>query len=75
MVGRRLLVVPKPGERVTLVRRLHEGLGNFGVKRVLSMVQRDYRWRGMGDDVTRVVGACMTCARVKARFQECHHEL
>ena len=28
----------------------------------------------MGDDVIRVVGACMPCARVKAGFKESHHE-
>ena len=57
------------------MKRLHEELGHFGVKRVISMLQRNYWWRGIGDDVVRVVGACMPCARVKAGFQESLQEL
>ena len=65
-------MVPEVDNRDGLVKRLHKELGHFGVKRVISMLQRDYWWRGMGDDVVRVVGACMPCARVKVGFQESH---
>ena len=58
-----------------LVGRLHEGLGHFGVKRVISMLQRDYWWRGMGDEVIRVVGTCMPCTWVKVGLQQSHHAL
>jgi hypothetical protein len=36
------LLVPKPEERVFLVRRMHEDLGHFGEQRTLAEVQRRY---------------------------------
>ena len=41
--GGRLLVVPKPWTQDGLVKRLSGELGHFEVKRVVSMLQRDYR--------------------------------
>ncbi len=38
------LLVPKPEERVSLVRRMHEDLGHFGEQRTLAEVRRRYFW-------------------------------
>ena len=50
-------------------------MGHFGVQRVIDRLQKNYRWRGMGDDVVAVVKSCLSCARVKAGFKEFGKEL
>jgi len=38
------LLVPKPEERVSLMRRMHEDLGHFGEQRTLAEIRRRYFW-------------------------------
>ena len=70
-----MVVVPRAADRHGIVIGTHRGMGHFGVQRVLDRLQKNYRWRGMGDMVVRVIKACHSCARVKAGFRELGKEL
>jgi len=52
------LLVPKPEERVSLVRRMHEDLGHFGEQRTLAEVRRRYFWHNRTEDVKAVIRGC-----------------
>ena len=73
--GGRMVVVHKEEEREGIVLETHRGMGHYGVQRVLDRLKQNYRWRGMGDTVVRIVRACLSCARVKAGFKESGKEL
>ena len=70
-----LVVVPRQAERAAIALETHRGMGHFGVQRVIDRLQKNYWWRGMGDDVVAVVKSCLSCARVKAGFKESGKEL
>jgi len=55
------LLVPKPEEKVSLVRRMHEDLGHFGEQRTLVEVRRRYFWHNRTEDVKAVVRGCQHC--------------
>jgi hypothetical protein len=55
------LLVPKPEERVSLVRRMHEDLGHFGEQRTLAEVRRKYFWHNRTADVKAVIRGCQQC--------------
>ena len=59
-------VVPAKVAREQIVLRVHEQNGHFGTRRTLSLVLTSYWWRGMKDDVRRVIGQCQHCSRAKA---------
>ena len=61
-------VVPAPDEREELVKRVHEGLGHYGVKRTRRLVMLAFWWSGMEDDVVRVLKACPHCKHISAQF-------
>lgn len=61
-------VVPSPDERVDVVKRVHESLGHFGVKRTRRLVMLHYWWSGMEDDVVRVLKACPHCQQLNTQF-------
>ena len=61
-------LVPEPSRRASLVRHAHEELGHFGVKRTHSLLQTQYWWRGMHNDVQQLVSRCGVCDRVRASF-------
>jgi site-specific DNA-cytosine methylase len=61
-------VVPAPDERVAVVKKVHEGLGHFGVKRTRRLVMLSYWWSGMEEDVVRVLKACQHCRQVQTQF-------
>ncbi|CAK9856367.1 unnamed protein product [Sphagnum jensenii] len=48
------LYVPKPEERMSLVRRMHEDLGHSGEQRTLPEIRRRYFWRSRTTDVKAV---------------------
>ena len=73
--GRAIVVVPRPADRQEIVINTHQGMGHFGVQRVLDRLQKNYWWRNMGDMVASVIKACHPCARVKAGFRESGKEL
>ena len=54
-----MVVLPRPEDRVQLVKEIHQGLGHFGVQRTLDRLYRNYRWIGMGDTVVIVTKACL----------------
>ena len=64
--GGAIVVVPWPADWQQIVAATHQGMGHFGVQRVLDRLQKNYWWRNMGDPVVRVIQACHACARVKA---------
>jgi hypothetical protein len=60
------LLVPRPEERVPLVRQMHEDLGHFGEHRTLAEVRRKYFWHNRTADVKAVVKECQQCQLVKS---------
>ena len=70
-----MVVVPRPGDRQTIVTEQHQTMGHFGVQRVLDVLQKNYWWRNMGDMVVSVIRACAPCARVNAGFRASGTEL
>jgi len=60
------LLVPKPEERVSLVRRMHEDLGHFGEQRTLAEIQRRYFWHSRTVDVKAVIRGCQQCQLVRS---------
>ena len=65
-----IVVVPRPTDRQGIVINTHQGMGHFGVQRVLDRLQKNYWWRSRGDMVVAIIRACHPCARVKAGFRE-----
>ncbi len=55
------LLVPKPKERVSLVRRMHEDLGHFGEQRTLAEIRQRYFWHNRTTDVKGVIRGCQQC--------------
>jgi len=60
------LLVPKPEERVSLVRQMHEDLGHFGEQRMLAEIRRRYFWHSRTADVRTVVRGCQQCQLVRS---------
>jgi hypothetical protein len=60
------LLVPKPEERVSLVRRMHENLGHFREQRTLAEIQRRYFWQNRTADVKAVIRGCQQCQLVRS---------
>ena len=61
-------IVPRPDQRVFLVRQVHEELGHFGVQRTHSMLRNKYWWTGMYQQVATYISRCEVCDRVKLSF-------
>jgi hypothetical protein len=60
------LLVPRPKERVPLVRQMHEDLGHFGEHRTLAEIRRRYFWHNRTVDVKAVIKECQQCQLVKS---------
>jgi hypothetical protein len=60
------LLVPKPEERVSLVKRMHEDLGHFGEQQTLAEIRRRYFWHNRTVDVKAVVRGCQQCQLVRS---------
>jgi hypothetical protein len=60
------LLVPKLEERVSLVRRMHEDLGQFGEQRTLAEIRRKYFWHNRTADVKAVIRGCQQCQLVRS---------
>ncbi|PNH10576.1 Retrovirus-related Pol polyprotein from transposon [Tetrabaena socialis] len=60
--------VPRPPDRVELIKRTHEETGHFGARRTLALLLTSYWWSGISQDVTSVVRHCGACDRVNASF-------
>ena len=61
-------IVPRPDQRASLVRQVHEELGHFGIRRTHSMLRGQYWWTGMYQQVAAYVGRCEVCDRVRSSF-------
>ena len=59
--GGAIVVVPRPADRQEIVVATYQGMGHFGVQRVLDRLQKNFWWRNMGDLVVRVIQACHAC--------------
>ncbi|KAK3274948.1 hypothetical protein CYMTET_16901 [Cymbomonas tetramitiformis] len=62
------LLVPKPCDRIQLVREHHERTGHWGIRRTLNLLWQRHYWAGMKQDVRAVVTQCQTCQRVKTHY-------
>ncbi|KAK3234348.1 hypothetical protein CYMTET_55394 [Cymbomonas tetramitiformis] len=62
------LLVPKPCDRIQLVREHHERTGHWGIRRTLNLLWQRHYWVGMKQDVRAVVTQCQTCQRVKTHY-------
>jgi hypothetical protein len=60
------LLVPRPEERMSLVRQMHEDLGHFGEQRTLAEIRRRYFWHNRTTDVKTVVKGCQQCQLVRS---------
>jgi transposase InsO family protein len=68
-------LVPKPEERISIVKDMHETLGHLGHKRTLHALAQMHWWRGMRIDVQRTLLSCKLCDRVRACSGYCPKEL
>jgi len=60
------LLVPKPEERLFLVKQMHEDLGHFGEQRTLAEIRRRYFWHSRTTDVKAMVRGCQQCQLVRS---------
>ncbi len=60
------LLVPKPEERLSLVKQMHEDLGHFGEQRTLAEIRRRYFWHSRTTDVKAKVRGCQQCQLVRS---------
>ncbi len=60
------LLVPKPEERLSLVKQMHEDLGHFGEHRTLAEIRRRCFWHNRTTDVKTVIRGCQQCQVVKS---------
>ncbi len=60
------LLVPKPEERLSLVKQMHEDLGHFGEQRMLAEIRRRYFWHSRTTDVKAMVRGCQQCQLVRS---------
>lgn len=61
-------IVPRPDQKASLVRQVHEELGHFGVRRTHSMLRSQYWWTGMYQQVATYVSRCEVCDRFRSSF-------
>ena len=59
--GGHLLAVPKPENRDTILRSVHDELGHKGVQSVLATLRTRFWWPAMRQEATWFVGTCDRC--------------
>ena len=62
-------LVPRPQERRALISKVHNDMGHYGVKRVIDILQKNYWWKTMNQDVVDMIRSCLPFATAKASFQ------
>jgi transposase InsO family protein len=62
-------VVPRPEHHANLIRRVHQDVDHYGVKKTYSLLEPTYWWVGMFGQVQHEVAACIVCDRAKASFK------
>lgn len=61
--------VPPPGDRLAIIRDIHESMGHFGRTRTTDLVLQRYWWAGLYSNVRAYVLNCPQCSRVTAEFR------
>jgi Integrase zinc binding domain len=61
-------IVPPPADRISNVQQIHARTGLFGQKRTRHLVLHSYWWKGVEQDVFKVIKTCEVCARVNTSF-------
>lgn len=61
-------IIPRPHDRLALIRKIHEDNGHFGRRRTTHMVMAMYWWKGMYSDIRAVLQSCKACDINKASF-------
>ena len=64
----KIRLVPKPSDRVDLIKRTHEETGHFGVRRTVALLLTRHWWHGLYRDVVNLVKHCEHCDRVNTSF-------
>ena len=67
--------VPPPDQRAELMRNMHVQAGHFGRDRTLSLLAKEFWWKGMARHVREMVRACPECARGAAVFGDVPKQL
>lgn len=62
-------LVPKPPDRVQLIKRIREKTGHFSVRHKLALLITCYWWNGISDDVCSVVRHCGDSDRVNGTLR------
>ncbi|KAK3246695.1 hypothetical protein CYMTET_43776 [Cymbomonas tetramitiformis] len=62
------LLVPKPSDRLELVRDYPGRTGHWGIRRTLNLLWQRHYWVGLKGDVKAAVAPCETCQRVKTHY-------
>jgi RNase H-like domain found in reverse transcriptase/Reverse transcriptase (RNA-dependent DNA polymerase)/Integrase zinc binding domain/PHD-finger/Integrase core domain/C-5 cytosine-specific DNA methylase len=68
-------IVPPCADRISVVQQIHARTGHFGVKRTRHLVLHSYWWKGVEQDVLKVIKSCEVCARVNTSFSVQQPEL
>ncbi|KAK3264656.1 hypothetical protein CYMTET_26619 [Cymbomonas tetramitiformis] len=66
--GGKELRVPKPDDRMELVRAYRAKTDHWGIRRTMNLLWQRHFWVGLKSDVRAVVTQCETCQRVKTHY-------
>jgi hypothetical protein len=68
-------VVPRPEDRSSIIQRIHQQSGHYGVRRTANLVAASHWWRTLYTDVAAEVRKCEACDRVRASFNSLQPQL
>ncbi|KAK3238172.1 hypothetical protein CYMTET_51793 [Cymbomonas tetramitiformis] len=60
--------IPKPADRLALVKEYHSRTGHWGIRRTQYLLWQRHWWADLKKDVEAVVTQCETCQRVKTHY-------
>ncbi|KAK3250456.1 hypothetical protein CYMTET_40160 [Cymbomonas tetramitiformis] len=60
--------IPKPADRLTLVKEYHSRTSHWGIRRTQHLLWQRHWWADLKKDVEAVVTQCETCQRVKTHY-------
>ena len=66
MADNSLRECPPPSERNALIRRAHEQLGHFGMRRTAALLRGAFWWHGLIAEVQQLVSTCKVCDQANA---------
>ncbi|KAK3235925.1 hypothetical protein CYMTET_53919 [Cymbomonas tetramitiformis] len=62
------VMIPKPADRLALVKEYHSRTGHWGIRRTQHLLWQRHWWADLKKDVEAVVTQCETCQRVKTHY-------